>query len=195
MLNVLLLGVIHDYQELSDPRGHPLSPASFESLLAPGEIGSLLLRDPIGSLYSQRRYYAAWVRACVRDFQPRLIFDEMNFAESQLEERLDDTDVLWVYMDIPQGVRERFSLTCERGPGTFWVDAIDTPREQHWQLVIESITTACKVTRVVVICGLAHLDTFSTRLRAAGHGVEVKNVRDEPWINEPWNKRKEMRLN
>jgi hypothetical protein len=168
MLIVLLLGVIHDYQMSLAGRTRFLQPKQCEEL------------------EQQQRFYSKWIRECVEDFAPDLIFDEMNLPEDAGEARLNDTGVLWVYMDIPEDVRKRFKLSVARRPGAEWVEEIDEPRERHWQLVIESISTACDVKRIAVVCGLAHMIPFGARLRAAGHSVETKSVRDQPWNDEGW---------
>ncbi|MBB5331420.1 hypothetical protein [Tunturiibacter gelidoferens] len=166
MLNVLLLGAIHQYQHASERDAKCFSP------------------DQVKTLGEQRGLFGAWVRVCVSDSQPELIFDEMNLPESAVSERFMDTEVPWVYMDIPEDVRARYIPA--RSAGEPWLYRIDEPRERHWQLVIESITSACDLTRIIAICGAAHLESFSSKLRAAGHTVEVLSVRDMPWNDETW---------
>jgi hypothetical protein len=68
-------------------------------------------------------------------------------------------------MDIPEEVRKRFGFSALRPPGKEWVDHIDEPRKRHWLLMIESISAKCNLTRIVAIGGLAHLESFSSKLR------------------------------
>jgi len=78
-------------------------------------------------------------------------------------------------------------LSAERNsPSREWVKEVDEPREIYWQMVIEGISTACKIQNVLATCGLAHLGSFSKRLASSGHQVSVKNVRDESWNDESW---------
>jgi len=55
--------------------------------------------------------YQKWIRERVKEFGPSLIFDEMNLAEEDHSDRLEDTGIPWVYMDIPEHVRRRFGLS------------------------------------------------------------------------------------
>jgi len=166
MLKVLLLGAIHQYQFESKSNGH------------------FFTEDQLRILRGQREHYGRWVRECVEDFHPELIFDEMNLRESPPNERFTDTEVLWVYMDIPEEVRERFIPRRSRGED--WLYRIDEPRELHWLSVIENISAACGLKRVIAICGLAHLDPFSSKLRVSGHQVETKSIREQSWNDETW---------
>ena len=167
MLEILLLGVIHQYQWDCD----------FTPPLQP---------DMRTAYLDQRVRYGRWVRDHVQNFSPDLIFDEMNLPESE-EDRLRDTGVLWVYMDIPEDVRMKYGLTANRGlPGCEWLPEIDEPRENYWQFVVERISAACKLSRVMILCGLAHLDSFGNKLRQSGHQVQAVNLRNEPWVNEDW---------
>lgn len=169
MLNVLLLGVIHEYQYVRD-----------------GEQ-CVFSENQRAALNEQRRFYGEWVRRRTRDYRSELIFDEMNLPEDATTAKLVDTGILWVYMDIPQGVRQRFGLSKEpRLPGEELIPSIDEPRERHWLLVIESISAECNLDRIVAICGCAHLESFSGKLRERGHEVETQSVRDQTWNDESW---------
>jgi hypothetical protein len=174
MLEILLLGVIHDYQ--------------WEKKMP--------LPEYLWALYlEQRTLYAQWVRGHVREFGPELIFDEMNLPQSKTCDdaeglnRLSDTGVLWVYMDIPEEVRKKFGLSACRQPGSEWLPEIDEPREDYWVLVIEKISEACKLKKVFVLCGAAHLESFGSKLKRLGHQVEMTDVRTEPWFNLGWIRR------
>jgi hypothetical protein len=59
MLNVLLLGVVHEFQR-QEPR----------FLYMPKEKAEIYL--------AQVRLYAQWIRTQIDDFETELIFDEMN---------------------------------------------------------------------------------------------------------------------
>jgi hypothetical protein len=105
MLEILLLGVIHQCQR-----------------------DMMTLPENLRAVYSeQRALYGQWVRGHVKDFSPELIFDEMNLPENEARNRLRDTGVLWVYMDIPEEVRMRFGLSGSRPPGSEWLPEIDEP--------------------------------------------------------------------
>src|SRR5580698_5037852 len=99
MLNILLLGVVHQYQH-QDPN----------FLYLPKDKAKIYL--------GQIRAYSQWVRAQIDgfaridDFVPQLIFDEMNLPEWEPFNRLGDLQVIpWMYMDIPEHVRKWFKLT------------------------------------------------------------------------------------
>src|ERR1700727_1603902 len=125
MFDILLLGVEHKYQ-----RHH--------MLFIPDEKYIIYL--------SQRKHYAEWVRGEITRFKPQIILDEMNLPEDEPENRLEDTHVPWVYMDIPEHVRKLFKLSKEdREPGEEIIPEIDEPREKHWLLVINSTSTACGI--------------------------------------------------
>jgi len=151
MLNVLLLGVVHEFQR-QEPRFLYLPKEKIEIYLA------------------QVRLYSRWVRAQVAGFETQLIFDEMNLPEWEHFNRLEDFVVVpWMYMDIPENVRKIFRLTTTaRSPGKEIVPEIDEPCERHWLKTIESVSTECKLQNVVVLCGAAHLPTFSQKLIQAG---------------------------
>jgi hypothetical protein len=164
MLEILLLGVIHQCQR-----------------------DMMTLPESLRAVYSeQRTLYGQWVRGHVRDFSPDLIFDEMNLPENEARNRLRDTGVLWVYMDIPEEVRMRFGLSGSRSPGSEWLPEIDEPREEYWLLVIEKMSQACNLKRVLVLCGAAHLDSFANKLKRRGHQLVVKDLRTETWVNFNW---------
>jgi hypothetical protein len=165
MLNILLLGVVHEYQR-QDPR----------FLYLPKEKAEIYL--------AQVRFYSQWVRAQIDGFETELIFDEMNLPEWEHFNRLEDFVVVpWMYMDIPENVRKVFKLTAARGPGKEIIPEIDEPRERHWLKVIESVSTECKLSNIVVLCGAAHLPTFSQMLIEAGHSVQSIDCRDAGWYN------------
>lgn len=165
MLNILLLGVVHEYQH-QDPK----------FLYLPKEKAEIYL--------GQVRLYSQWVREQIDGFVPELIFDEMNLPECEHFNRLEDLRVVpWMYMDIPENVRKWFKLTAQRGPGEEIIPGIDEPRERHWLKVIESVSTECKLSNVVVLCGAAHLPTFSQKLIEAGHSVKSIDCRDADWYN------------
>jgi hypothetical protein len=165
MLNVLLIGVVHEFQR-QDPN----------FLFLPKEKAEIYLE--------QVRSYSQWVRAEIEKFQPQVIFDEMNLPEWEPFNRLADFRVLpWVYMDIPEHVRKLFQLTAPRPPGKEIIPEIDEPRERHWLKMIESISTECKKHSVVVLCGAAHLPTFSKKLIEAGHEVTSLDCRNAAWYN------------
>jgi hypothetical protein len=170
MPRILLTGVLHEYQWEWDKA-----------------FGFTLQSNQLSLHRSQRTLYREWIRSRVRDFGPDLIFDEMNSVCGDRDERLEGTGVLWVYMHIPELVRKRFGLSIERNsPSREWVKEVDEPREIYWKVVIEGISSACKVQNVLVTCGLAHLGSFGRRLASSGHQVSVKNVRDEFWNDESW---------
>jgi hypothetical protein len=165
MLNILLLGVVHEYQR-QEPRFLYMPKEKIEIYLA------------------QVRLYAHWVRAHINGFEADLIFDEMNLPEWEHFNRLEDfIFVPWMYMDIPENVRKRFKLTTARTPGKEIIPEIDEPRERHWLKMIESVSTECKLHNVVVLCGAAHLPTFSQKLIEAGHSVKSIDCRDADWYN------------
>jgi hypothetical protein len=166
MVEILLLGVIHNYQ-----REHPYP---------------ILLKDRFALFAEQKALYGRWVREHVKNFGPELIFDEMNLREKEEDNRLRDTGVLWVYMDIPEEVREKFGLSRSRSPGSEWLAGIDEPREDYWLLVIEKMSEACKLKKVLVLCGAAHLGSFGNKLKRSGHQVEVRDLRNEPWVDYSW---------
>ena|ERR1039457_4491908 len=171
MLEILLIGVIHDYQWDRS-----------------SDLSRCIQTEKLATYQKQRKFYREWIRAQVINFSPCLIFDELNSVRSNdPDDRLEDTGVLWVYMDIPESVRKEFGLSMgQRPPGCEWIKEIDEPREVYWQMVIEGICSACKVQKALVICGLAHLAQFVKRLRASGHEVSARNLRDESWIDETW---------
>jgi hypothetical protein len=170
MLRILLIGVAHEYQWECDKT-----------------FGFAIQSGKLSLFRSQRALYREWIRKQVRDFSPDLIFDEMNSVYGESDDRLEDTGVSWVYMDIPEQVRKKFGLSIARNShGREWVREVDEPREIYWQMVIEGISSACKVQTVLAICGLAHLGSFASRLALSGHAVSVKNVRDEFWNDESW---------
>jgi len=165
MLNILLLGVVHEYQ-----RQDPLF------LYLPKEKAEIYI--------GQVRFYSQWVRSQIDSFVPELIFDEMNLPECEHFNRLEDLRVVpWMYMDIPENVRGWFKMKVPRVPGKEIIPEIDEPRERHWFKVIESISTECKLSKVVVLCGAAHLPTFSKKLIEAGHSVQSIDCRDAEWYN------------
>lgn len=173
MLRILLIGAVHEYQWACD-----------------NAFGFAVKSGQLPLYQSQRALYRKWIREQVRDFCPDLIFDEMNSVGGDSDDRLEDTGVLWVYMDIPELVRKKFGLSIARNSsGRERVKEVDEPREIYWQMVIEGISSACKIQTLLVICGLAHLDSFAGRLSASGHQVSVKNVRDESWNDESWRPR------
>jgi hypothetical protein len=88
-----------------------------------------------------------------------------------------------MYMDIPEHVRKRFKLTAARTPGKEIIPEIDEPRERHWLKMIESVSIECKLHNVVVLCGAAHLPTFSQKLIEAGHDVKSIDARETEWYN------------
>jgi hypothetical protein len=107
MPNVLLLGVVHEFQR-QDPR----------FLYMPKEKSEIYL--------AQVRLYSQWVRAQISGFEAEVIFDEMNLPESEHFNGLEDFLVVpWMYMDIPENVRKRFNLTTTREPGKEIVPEID----------------------------------------------------------------------
>lgn len=174
MLNILLLGVVHEYQQQSP-----------KFLYLPKDKAEIYL----GQLAS----YSRWVREQITTIAqdggsiPEVIFDEMNLPEWEPFNRLEDVGVHWVYMDIPERVRKRFKLTADdRGPGKEIIPEIDEPRERHWFKVIESISTECKLSTVVVLCGAAHLPTFSKKLTDAGHSVKSVDCRDTDWYSRAY---------
>jgi hypothetical protein len=170
MLRILLVGVMHEHQWEWDK-----SP------------GSMLQSSQLLTYRSQRALYREWIRKQVREFTPELIFDEMNSVHGDSDDRLEDTGVSWLYMDIPELVRQKFGLSIARNsPDREWVKEVDEPRETYWQTVIVGLSSACKVRNVLVICGLAHLNSFAARLKSSGHELSVKNVRDESWNDESW---------
>jgi hypothetical protein len=165
MLNVLLLGVVHEFQR-QDPR----------FLYLPNEKAKIYL--------AQVRLYAQWVRAQIDCSKTEVIFDEMNVPEWEHFNRLEDFIVIpWMYMDIPENVRKRFGLIPVRTPGIEIVPEIDEPREKHWLSTIESVCTGCKLKNIAVLCGAAHLPTFSQKLIKAGFDVKSIDVRDTDWYN------------
>jgi hypothetical protein len=165
MLNILLLGVVHEFQR-QEPR----------FLYVPKEKVQIYL--------AQVRLYAHWVRTQIDGFEAELIFDEMNLPEWEHFNRLEDFLVVpWMYMDIPENVRKRFNLTAARPPGKEVIPEIDEPRERHWLKTIESVSTECKLHNVVVLVGAAHLPTFSQKLIEAGHDVKSMDVRKTEWYN------------
>lgn len=165
MPSVLLLGVVHEFQR-QDPRFLYMSKDKSEIYLA------------------QVRFYSHWVRAQIDGFEAELIFDEMNLPEWEHFNRLEDFLVVpWMYMDIPENVRKRFSLTTVRQPGKEIVPGIDEPRERHWLKIIESVCSECKLNKIVVLCGAAHLPTFSQKLIEAGCDIKSIDVRETEWYN------------
>jgi hypothetical protein len=165
MLNILLLGVVHEFQR-QDPN----------FLYLPKEKAGIYL--------GQVRHYSQWVRAQNDSFVPELIFDEMNLPEWERFNRLEDLRVVpWMYLDIPENVRKWFKLTAGRPAGKEIIPEIDEPRERHWLKVIESVTTECKANKVAVLCGAAHLPTFSKKLVDAGYDVKSLDCRDADWYN------------
>jgi hypothetical protein len=165
MLNIHLLGVVHEFQRQ--------------------EPGFLYMPKEKAEIYlAQVRSYAQWVRAQIDSSGAELIFDEMNLPEWEQFNRLEDfAFVPWMYMDIPENVRKRYGLTTVRSPGREIVPEIDEPRERHWLKIIESVSTECKLQNVVVLCGAAHLPTFSRKLIGAGFDVELLDVREAEWYN------------
>jgi hypothetical protein len=49
--------------------------------------------------------------------------------------------------------------------------------------MIESVSIECKLHNVVVLCGAAHLPTFSQKLIEAGHDVKSIDARETEWYN------------
>lgn len=166
MLNILLLGVVHEFQR-QEPRFLYNKP-----------------KEKVEIYLAQLRLYAHWVRAQINGFETELIFDEMNLPEWEHFNRLEDFRYIpWMYMDIPENVRKRFELTATRIPGKEIIPEIDEPRERHWLKMIESVSTECKLHNVVVLCGAAHLPTFSQKLIDAGYSVKAMDCRDADWYN------------
>ncbi len=133
---------------------------------------------------AQLRLYSQWVRTQIDRFEAELIFDEMNLPEWEHFNRLEDFLLVpWMYMDIPENVRKRFNLTTPRQPGKEIVPEIDEPRERHWRKIIESICAECKLQKIVVLCGAAHLPTFSQKLIEAGYDVQSVDVRETEWYD------------
>jgi hypothetical protein len=165
MLNILLLGVVHEFQ-WQDPR-------------------FLYLPKPKAEIYlEQVRCYSQWVRAEIDSFHAQVIFDEMNLPECEPFNRLKDLRVVpWMYMDIPENVRALFQMIGNRIPGNEIIPAIDEPRERHWLRVVESISTECKLDTIAVLCGAAHLPTFGQKLHDTGHSVTAFDCRREHWYN------------
>jgi hypothetical protein len=52
------------------------------------------------------------------------------------------------------------------------------------------MTEFCKIRRVLVLCGAAHLEPFGNKLKKAGHQVNAIDVQDEPWIDLTWSAQK-----
>ena len=169
MLEILLVGVCHDFQWISPDFIRRLRPDAVEA-------------------YAQvRSRYEEWIRGCVREFGPLLIFDEMNLPEGATRERLCDTGRLWVYMDIPEDVRRKFGLIAFRTTlEDLWISGVDDVRENYWRVVIENMTAACRISRVLAICGSAHLASCEERLRDAGHVVSQKDMFAEGWCDLSW---------
>jgi hypothetical protein len=108
----------------------------------------------------------------------------MNLPEWEHFNRLEDFMVIpWMYMDIPENVRKMFNLIAARPPGKEFIPEIDEPRERHWLKVIESVSTECKLHDIAVLCGAAHLPTFSQKLAEAGHQVTSMDVRQTDWYS------------
>lgn len=177
MLNILLIGVVHEYQ-WQDPK----------FLYLPKDKAEIYL----GQVHS----YSQWVRAQIDGFvqvdgaPPQLIFDEMSLPEWEPFNRLQDLQVVpWMYMDIPEHVRKWFNLTAPRPPGKEIIPEIDEPRERHWLKMIESVSAECKLSNIVVLCGAAHLPTFSKKLTDAGHSVKSMDCRDTDWYNAGYSNR------
>ena len=170
MLQILLIGVIHQYQWEWDKN-----------------FGWALQADQLALYRGQRELYREWIRSLARDFGPDLIFDELNSVYGDPDDRLEDIGVSWVYMDVPESVRRKFGLSKDpRPPGLEWMKEIDEPREAYWQTMMEGVSAACKVNKVLVTCGLAHLDSFGGKLTTSGHAVVRRSVREEVWIDESW---------
>ena len=172
MTDILLLGVIHEYQREK------------ELLL------NLLQPEQLAAYRKQRGCYQLWVREHVRSFRPELTFDEMDLPETEVENRLLDTGVLWVHMDIPELVRSRFGLSKQRTPDSEWIAEIDEPREDYWLTMIQKMTQVCKLRRIQILCGAAHLDSFGNKLVRSGCTVTARDVRDEAWIDTSWAERR-----
>jgi hypothetical protein len=168
---ISLIGTIHDYQRES---------AHFSFVLGPQPEKLELYRG-------QQAQYQRWVRQQIDKFKPQLIFDEMNLAEDDHQGRLEDTGVPWVYMDIPEHVRKAFGLSVARSTDKPIVEEVDHPRELFWQMVISTLTKQLKVEQATVICGAAHLECFSDKLRQDGHElVQILDVRRAEWIDLGW---------
>jgi hypothetical protein len=168
---ILLIGAIHEYQRES---------AHFSIVLRPHPARLKLYRD-------QRAEYQKWLRQQIHKFGPQLIFDEMNLAEEDHEDRLEDTGVPWIYMDIPQHVRTAFGLSVARSADNPIVEEVDRPRELFWQTVVRTLTQLLNLDRATVICGAAHLESFSDKLRQDGHElVQILDVRKAQWIDLGW---------
>jgi hypothetical protein len=160
MLEILLLGVVHDYQRQR--------PFQIEAYV---ELGA-----------HQRASYIAWMWKSIKDFHPQIIFDEMNLSEGDY--KFEETSVPWVYMDIPEHVRLKF-LSVERNDQELRAE-VDEPREEYWLSLIEQMSHACDVSKIIIICGAAHLDSFGARLRLKGHHVSVVDIRNEDWFEPRW---------
>lgn len=160
MLDILLLGVVHDYQ-----RQRP-----FE-IEACAELGA-----------DQRAKYIGWIWRFIRDFRPQIMFDEMNLAEGDY--KFEETCVPWVYMDIPEHVRKRFMSVVRTGSGL--CPSVDEPREEYWLSLVERMSHVCNLSRIMVICGAAHLDSFGGKLSAKGHHVSSADIREEDWFDPSW---------
>ena len=96
MLQILLIGVIHQYQWDWDKN-----------------FGWALQADQLALYRGQRELYREWIRALVRNFGPDLIFDEFNSVYGDPDDRLEDIGVSWVYMWMFQNLYEE-SLACRR---------------------------------------------------------------------------------
>ncbi len=176
MARILLIGAIHEYQRES---------AHCSMVLRPWPEKLKLYLD-------QRAEYQKWIRERVKEFGPSLIFDEMNLAEEDHSDRLEDTGIPWVYMDIPEHVRRRFGLSVPRSPENPIIKEVDERRESHWRVVVGTLSQILEVDRVMVICGAAHLELlnqkepFGEKLRDDGHDVDTIDIRNEPWCNLGW---------
>jgi len=136
---------------------------------------------------AQSRLYARWVREQIAAFEAQLIFDEMNLPEWEPFNRLEDLGAVpWMYMDIPENVRNWFKLSADRSHGNDIVPELDEPRERHWLKMIESVCAECKATKVAVLCGAAHLSTFSRKLIDVGHQVTKIDVRNAEWYDDSY---------
>lgn len=162
MLQVILLGAIHHYQ-----RQQPFPISAYI------ELGA-----------QQRASYIGWVWKNIHSFSPQIIFDEMDLAECDY--KFVESGAPWVYMDVPEHVRQIFGMTATRTEETILIPDIDEPREKYWLSLVEQMVIACEVSKVMIICGAAHLDSFGTKLRERGHRVTNFDIRQEGWYDDRW---------
>jgi hypothetical protein len=131
----------------------------------------------------QRACYIAWIWTHIHSFSPQIIFDEMNLAEGDY--KFAESGIPWVYMDIPEHVREKFDLKVARTEEAL-IPRVDEPREKYWLNLVEQMVIACDTSKAMVICGAAHLDSFGVKLRDRGHVVTAFDMRSEAWYDDRW---------